>query len=259
MLQQSFSPAPKRKGTCVSSSWVEIVPECYSIQPLVFNLLGSEEFTPTKSRKIWGFELSNKISWRNRSNKNTLRERYPASRQRYHLCLFLSNFLRTRWDMVSLGVCSGCEMVRIHGVNTTIIYQIKYSINETYQLVMAFGNISTSWSSVTDSGLRPVTTAAQLSECPCVTLRLNSEKSEYRFHTPTVLRKLPSQKMTRNWAYLPSFLDWWDEMVEYGREGACSSVRLVSRRSVEETVICNFTRQGKQIYYCQSFLTSTTR
>ena len=64
-------------------------------QPFVFSLLASEELTPTKSRRICGFELSNRMSCRNRSNKKTLRERYPASRHLYHLCLFFSNLLST--------------------------------------------------------------------------------------------------------------------------------------------------------------------
>jgi hypothetical protein len=82
-----------------NTKWpTELSRKCWSwltedIQPLVFNLLASEEFTPTKSRRICGFELSNRMSWRNRSSKKTLRERYPASRHLYHLCLFFSNLL----------------------------------------------------------------------------------------------------------------------------------------------------------------------
>jgi hypothetical protein len=52
MLQLSLDPIQNKKACIVFAS----------IQPLVFNLLGSEECTLTKSRRIWGFELSNRIS-----------------------------------------------------------------------------------------------------------------------------------------------------------------------------------------------------
>ena len=74
-----------------------------SYHPLVFNLLASEELTPTKSLRICGFELSNKMSWRKRSRRKTLRDKYPASRQRYHLCLFFSNLLWIRMQVMQLG------------------------------------------------------------------------------------------------------------------------------------------------------------
>ena len=121
----------------------------------------------TKSRNIDAVELSKRISCRNRSRRKALRERYPASRQRYHRFLFLSRF----------------------------------------QLVIAFGSISSFGSSVTDNGCMAANTEVQLSS-PCVTLRLKCSKSEYRFQTPTVSRNVPSQKITRNCAYFPCFLDF---------------------------------------------------
>ena len=66
----------------------------------------------TKSRNRFGLVLSRKILWRNCSNKNALRERYPASRHRNHLCRFFKSL----------------------------------------ELVMAFGKCSTSPSSVTAKG-----------------------------------------------------------------------------------------------------------
>jgi len=78
------------------------------------------------------------------------------------------------------------------------------TVERTHQLVIALGSISTSLSSETFRGL---IAAAQLSVWPCVTFRLSWLKSLYRFQTPTVLRKLPSQNITRYCAYFPCFFD----------------------------------------------------
>ena len=117
---------------------------------------------PTKFRSISGLLLSNSISCKNRSNRNTFKLRYPASRQRNHRCLFFSN----------------------------------------RQLVMALGMSSVSASSVTAMGCIDWRAVAHPSPCPFITFRLSSLKSEYRRHTPTVfcicIKRIGGKKVSEN-------------------------------------------------------------